>query len=293
MASVYLDGTLVDEGAARIAPDDRGFLLGDGLFETLRARGGSFFRPRAHLDRLAASAERLGIPLPEDIDVLERALSATLAANRLEAADAVVRLTLTRGAGPRGVLPPDKPTPTLLIAAYPLEAPPGAPGPAPGTPATLHTVNEIRRNERSPLATLKSLNYLDGVLARSAAHGAGADEALLLNTKGRIAEASAANFFLVENGDLATPPPSEGVLPGITRAVVLELADELGLPVREEPLEPGRIETAAEGFLTNAVIGLRPVGAVDANQFAAPGPVTVSLVAAFDALVARETGVSG
>ena len=283
MASVYLDGALVDEAVARIAPDDRGLLLGDGLFETLRARDGRLFRARAHLERLAAGAERLEIPLHEGLAALEGALNATLKANRLEAADAVVRLTLTRGTGPRGVLPPDNPTPTLLIAAHPLMPPPA-------TPAILHTVSEVRRNECSPLATLKSLNYLDGILARRAAHRAGADEALLLNTKGRIAEASAANLFLVENGELITPPPSEGVLPGITRAVVLELAGELGLPVREEPLEPNRIEVASEGFLTNAVIGLRPVGAIDGNRLNAPGPVTTSLGAAFETLVARETG---
>ena len=286
MAAVYLDGTLVEEGAARIAPNDRGLLLGDGLFETLRARGGRLFRARAHLDRLAAGAERVGIPLPEDPDALERALYATLAANRLEAADAVVRLTLTRGPGPRGMVAPDNPTPTLLIAAHPLR-------PLPGMPATLQTVSEIRRNECSPLATLKSLNYLDGILARRTAQGAGADEALLLNTQGRIAEASAANLFLIENGALVTPPPSEGVLPGITRAAVLELARNLGLSLREEPLEPSRIETASEGLLSNAVIGLRPVGVIDGIRFAAPGPVTAALGAAFDALVAHETGAPG
>lgn len=290
MASVYLDGALVDEGAARIAPGDRGFLLGDGLFETLRARGGGLFRVRAHLDRLTAGAERLGIPLPEDLDALERALNTTLAANGLEAADAVLRLTLSRGPGPRGVLPQGDPTPTLLIAAHPLDPPPDALAAA---PAILHTAREVRRNEHSPLATLKSLNYLDGIVARRAAHETGADDALLLNTAGRIAEASTANLFLVENGELATPPPSEGALPGITRAAVLELGRGLGLTVREEPLDPDRLEAAGEAFLTSAVIGLRPVGAIDGSRFEAPGPVTTLLGASFDALVARETGAAG
>ncbi len=197
-----------------------------------------------------------------------------------------MRLTLTRGSGPRGVLPSGDPVPTLLIVAHPLKAPSG-------TPATLQTVSEIRRNEHSPLATIKSLNYLDGILAQRTADGAGADEALLLNTQGRIAEASAANLFLVENGDLVTSPPSEGVLPGITRGVVLELARDLGLPAREEPLEPSRLDGADKGFLTNAVIGLRPVEAIDGHRFEAPGPVTASLGAAFDALVAREIGAAG
>ncbi|MDI4663627.1 aminotransferase class IV [Xanthobacter autotrophicus] len=244
---LWLGTGLVAEDEARISPFDRGFTLGDGLFETLRVRAGAVLRLNAHLARLTTGAGVLGLPLPT-LD-LAAALAATAEANGL--AEGVLRLTLSRGTGPRGVLPPAEPTPTLVITAAAL--------PAPAAPARLVIAQGTRRNERSPLAQVKSLNYLDNILARQEAARRGADDAVLLNTRERVAETSIANVFAVIGGDLVTPPLAEGVLPGIMRAAVL--AEGAG----ERPLTPEDLRTAEEIILTSA-LGLRSVAALDGRE---------------------------
>jgi branched-chain amino acid aminotransferase len=277
---IYLNGILVPPEDAAIDPADRGFLLGDGLCETLRAYGGQVPWLDRHLDRLAAGAAVLAIPLPA-LD-LTAAVAETLGANGLDAADAALRITLTRGPGPRGLLPPAKPRPTLMIAAHPLQSPADAP--------VRTMIAATRRNEHSPLANLKSLNYLDNVLARREAAAAGADDGLLLNTAGRLASASAGNLFLVRQRTLLTPPLSEGVLPGITRAVVLELAPDLGLTAVATPLEPDQLDQAHEAFVTNSLIELRPLVAVDGRPIGdgTPGPATGRLLQAYQERLAGE-----
>jgi len=241
---VHLNGILQEADAARIDPADRGLTLGDGLFETLQAKDGRVLRLEAHLDRLARGAEVIGLPLP-DMD-LEAALADTLAANGLS--DGVLRLTLTRGVGPRGVLPPLAPQPTVLITAAPL------PPPAPA--ACLIGASVTRRNELSPLAAIKSLNYLDNILARQEAARRGADDAVLLNTMERVAETSIANIFAVLDGRLITPPVSEGALPGVMRAAVLALEGiERAFTLQE-------LMQADEVFLTSA-LSIRPVREVE------------------------------
>jgi branched-chain amino acid aminotransferase len=270
---VWLDGRVVAAAAARIDPADRGLLLGDGLFETMRARGGAVPLLERHLARLRRGAGLLGIPLPLAGDEIERAVRATLAANGLE--DAAVRLTLTRGRGPRGLpAAPDQP-PTLLIAAFPL--------PAPRPPARVIVAKVTRRNERSPLSRLKTLGYGDSLLALREARARGADDALLLNTAERLACATAANLFILQMNTLATPPPGEGALAGITRALVLESAGRLGLQAVEEPLLVAELATAEEVFLSSALQGLLPVIAVDGRPVGTgvPGPRTAALQAAW------------
>lgn len=237
---LWLGDGLVEEEAARISPLDRGFTLGDGLFETARVKAGRVLRLDAHLARLAAGARVLGLPLPA-LD-LGAALRATAQANGL--GEAVLRLTLTRGAGPRGVLPPAHPVPTLVITAAPL--------PPPLPPARLVIAESTRRNDRSPLARVKSLNYLDNILARQEAAGRGTDDAVLLNTRDRVAETSIANLFAVLGGELVTPPVSDGVLPGVMRAAVLAEG------ARERSITPAELATASEIFLTSA-LGIRSV----------------------------------
>lgn len=244
---LFLGTALVEEADAAVSPFDRGFTLGDGLFETLRVKGGRVLRCEAHLARLAAGAGILGLPLPA-VD-LAAALALTAEANGL--ADGVLRLTLTRGPGPRGVLPPAEPRPTLVISAASL-APPLP-------PARLVIARATRRNERSPLAQVKSLNYLDGILARQEAARRGADDAVLLNTRDGIAETSIANLFAVIGRDLVTPPLSEGVLPGVMRAAVLAEG------ARERPLSEGDLAAAQEIFLTSA-LGIRPVAALEGRR---------------------------
>ncbi|MFG1222093.1 aminotransferase class IV [Xanthobacter wiegelii] len=241
---LFLGTRLVEEADASVSPFDRGFTLGDGLFETLRIKGGRVLRVEAHLARLAAGAGVLGIPLPA-LD-LGAALAQTAEANGLS--EGVLRLTLTRGPGPRGVLPPTEPKPTLVITAAPLSPP--------LPPARLVIAQGTRRNDRSPLAQVKSLNYLDGILARQEAARRGVDDAILLNTRDGVAETSIANLFAVIDGVLVTPPLSEGVLPGVMRAEVIAVG------ATERPLTVDDIAAADEILLTSA-LGIRSVATLE------------------------------
>lgn len=269
---LWLDGALVDAAGARIDPADRGFLLGDGLFETLRAHEGRVVRLARHLARLRQGADALGIGLALDDDAIARALHETLDANGHGKGGAALRLTLTRGPGPRGLQPPADETPTLVIATFAL--------PPPRPPAQAEIVRSVARNQGSLTSRLKVLGYLDNILALREAQGAGGDEAIMLNTAGRLACASAANLFLVSEGCLLTPPADEGVLPGVTRGRLLELAPTLRIESLERPLEVAAIEAAEEAFLCNSLALVRPVARIGQHPLPAPGPVTAALTAA-------------
>jgi branched-chain amino acid aminotransferase len=263
MAKIHLNGRLIEATAARIDPADRGLLLADGLFETLRVYDGRAFQLDAHLARLAAGAAALDLPMPSDIAA---AVTETLAANSLR--EASLRITLTRGPGQRGLLPPADPSPTLLIVGHPLgETPPAA--------LTAH-ISSIRRNEHSLLSRLKSLACLDNVLALREAAAAGCDEALLLNTSGRLAGGSRSNLFLVLDGSLVTPPPSEGVLAGIARRSLMDLADEASIPVHEGPLNLADVDRASEALISNSLLEIRPLARLGARELT-PGPIGAEL----------------
>ena len=265
---VWLDGRILEAEQARIAPSDRGFTLADGLYETLRARGGRALRLASHLARLHSGAGALGIPLPRSEKEIADAMAALLAANALT--DGILRLTLTRGPAPRGLATPTEIHPTLLIAAFPAAAE------APPAKAIVATVT--RRNEFSPTARFKTLNALDNVLAKREAEAKRADDALLLNTQGRLAESTVANLFLVIDGDVLTPAVAEGALPGVLRA---EVIDRLGANATQ--LNPADLASASEAFLTNAN-GIRALVAVDGKAIGGgrEGPVTARLKAALD-----------
>lgn len=240
---IWLNGSIEDADRAGISPADRGFTLGDGVFETLQVRDGAALRLDAHLARLRRGASVIGLSLPR-MDYAG-AVAATLEANGLR--EAALRLTLTRGPAPRGVLPPANPTPTLLISAGSLPE---------LTPVRLVLARVTRRNEFSPLASIKSLNYLDSILARQEAAARGADDAVMLNTQGRLAETTMANLFLVMNDALVTPPVRDGALPGIMRAEVLRAGAE------ERSLLPGDMAGAREVFITTS-LGIRSVDEVE------------------------------
>lgn len=231
--------------------NDRGLLLGDGLFETMLAEAGTPVRLDAHLDRMAAGCVVLGLP-PLDrrrAEALVREAAAQVAAPR-----SAVRLTLTAGSGGRGLDRPAAPEPRLFATA--------APAVRPETPARLAT-SAVRRNDGSPASRLKTLAYLDNVLAREEARARGADEALMLNTRGELACGAAANLFWIEGGRLFTPALACGVLAGIARAEVLMVAARLGISTSEARAFPD-VLTRAEGiFLTNSLIGVRPVSMLD------------------------------
>lgn len=265
---VWHQGALRPIEAVRIDPTDRGFALADGLFETMRARDGRVLRLERHWARLSEGARLLDIPLPLDAPGLAAAARELLLANGVARGEAALRLTLTRGPGPRGLLPPERSTPTLLLAAFP------APEPAPPVRAVL--VKGVRRNELSPASRIKSLAYLDQLLALREAVAAGGEEALLCNTAGRLACASTANLFLVVEGRLWTPSVGEGALPGVTRAVLLERARAQGILAVEAEVPRHLLARAEEIFTTNALRGIRAVASVDGRSIAGPcpGPLT-------------------
>lgn len=234
----WLNGQLLAAGEARIDPADRGFTLGDGLFETIRVRDGAAVWLDRHLARLAGGSAVLGIPARFDDAVLAEACAAVIAAEGIEAG--VLRLTVSRGVGPRGVLPSATPSPTVLIA--------GHAGLPPQSPVALVVARGTCRNQASPLSRVKSLNYLDAVLARREAAERGADDAVMLNTAGRVAETTIANLFAQIDGVWITPLVAEGALPGIMRAEVLAR-----LGAAEQPISVADLQRAEAMLLTNAL----------------------------------------
>ena len=269
---IHLDGRLVDAATARIDPTDRGFLLADGLFETLRVYNGKPFRLEAHLARLTAGAKVLDLPMPPAGEI-SIAIVDTLRANRQH--DASLRITLTRGPGQRGLLPAKDPVPTVMIASHAVVERSSA-------PMTAH-LSMIRRNEHSPASQIKSLAYLDNILSLREAAEAGCDEALLLNTAGRLAGGSRSNIFVVIDGALLTPPLGEGVLPGITRQTLLELAVDAGITARETPLSPADLDLASEAFICNSLLEVRALTRIGRRELAS-GPVTEDLARRYRAL---------
>jgi len=243
---VWLNGDQVAADAVRIGPGDRGLLLGDGLFETMALTAGRVQRLDAHLRRLRAGAALLGIPVPLSDQAIADALVDLARANGLE--EAALRLTLTAGPGPRGLLRAVDAAPTLMITAAPL------PGPLP--PARLIVARTTCRNERSPLSRVKSLNYLDSILARREAADRGADDAVMLNTAGRVAEATAANIFLQIDCGWVTPPVEEGALPGTMRAAMMAAWQAVERPVTVQDL------FRADAIVLTSALGLRHVAGV-------------------------------
>lgn len=237
--------------------DDRGLLLGDGLFETLLAVDGAIPMIEAHLDRMAAGCLALGLPALERDVARALCLAAAPSSGR-----AAVRLTLTAGSGGRGLDRPGAIAPRLVATA--------APSPVVETPATL-IIATTRRNEGSPASRLKTLSYVDGVLARAEARAAGADEAVMLNNRGEVACAAAANLFWIEGDRLFTPALDCGVLAGIGRARLLAQVD-----VAEVVADRARLEAADGVFLTNSLIGVRPVSRLGERAFV-PHPMMARL----------------
>ena len=259
---IYINGAIERQSEARIDPADRGFTLGDGLFETLRAYRGRPFRLADHLERLARAAAEIDLPLPLDAPAIAEAVTEVLAANRLHDRDAAIRITLSRGTGPRGLAPPADPRPTLVISAVAY---------APLPELCSATLVGIRRNEGSPLSRMKSLAAMDNVLAAGEAAKRGAEEAILLNNGGRVACGARANLFALIDDRLVTPPISDGVLPGIARLVVLELAAALHVAVEESALLPADLDRAREILLTNSLFEIRSVGRFDGREIGTDG----------------------
>lgn len=277
---IFINGRIEEAAMARIDPSDRGLLLGDGLFETVLSRAGITFRLGAHLARLAAGARSLGIPMPVPVAEVPAAVNATVSANSLDNADAVVRITLTRGPGPRGLLPPAKPSPVLMITATPYTS---------TQPETIAAcIVAPRRNELSPTCSLKTLNYLDNILAAQEATLQGCEEGLMLNSRNHFSGGARSNLFLVIDGVLYTPGLDDGALPGIVRGVVLEMAKVLRLKHRQSATFVYDVARATEAFITNSLVGIQPVVRIGQQRIGdgAIGPVTAALIKGYAALLA-------
>ncbi len=242
---VWLGGRLQGAADATISPADRGFTLADGVFETIRIRGGRPAHLARHLLRLRGAAGRLGLPVPATDAAFGDALAAICAANGV--AEGTARVTLTRGPAPRGLARPEHPEPTLLVTA--------AAGAPPEHALHAVTAQGTRRNEFSPLSGIKSLNYGDSLLARQEAVDQGADEAVLLNTAGRLAEYAVANLVLLWQGRLLTPPVGDGALPGIMRGLLIERCG-----VVEAPIDPGH---PLDALFATSSLGVRSIARLD------------------------------
>ena len=287
----HVDGELVPAPEATVSVEDRGFAYGDAAFETMRAYGGDVFRWDAHATRLAETCAALaldhGLPDAE----LKRRVDETLAGNGL--ADAYVKLSVTRGVQPGTLDPRPEVDPTVVVVAKPL--PRGGVGSDPvydGSAAVETT--ETRKPADSALpAAAKTHNYLNGILARLELRATDADEALLLDPAGNVAEGATANLFFVNEGVLRTPSLDGPILPGITRATVIGLAEAEGVPVAEGTYAPAAVRSADEVFLTNSTWELRPVATVDdapvdGDGEGAAGPVTTRLARLFDRRIEAE-----
>jgi len=284
---VWWDGGIVAAEDARVSVFDAGYLYGDGIYETMRSYGGRVFSLDRHLERLAYSAGRVGLALPGRAG-LRRAIEETVAANG--PGDHVVRMTVTRGPLGKRLDLSSARTPSVLVATDPID-------PAEDERRRRGirvTFSKYVRLSAYPLAGAKTTNYQVSLFARNEAREAGAQEVLLANETGAVVEGAASNVFLVEERRLVTPPLDAGILGGITREVVLELADARELFVEESVLPRARIETASELFMSGTTIQVAPVVEIDGRPVAdgRPGEISRLLLDDYLAAVAADTGAA-
>ena len=280
-AKVYINGTFYEQEDARISVFDHGLLYGDGVFEGLRSYGGKVFRLREHLDRLWESAKAIHLEIPISHQEMTDAVHESLQVNGID--DGYVRLVVTRGVGTLGLDPAQTSDPQVIIIAdritlYPEEFYTNG--------LKIVTVSTVRNHPAALSPRIKSLNYLNNILAKIEGKQAGCIEALMLNHKGEVAECTGDNIFLVRHGELLTPPREAGILDGVTRQAVIELAIESGLAVHEIPLTRHDVFIADECFLTGTAAEVIPVIEVDSRSIGdgTPGPITRDLIEKFHRL---------
>lgn len=283
--TIFLDGKYVSEEDAKVSVFDHGLLYGDGVFEGIRVYGGKIFRLEQHLDRLFASAKAIMLEMPMTRQQLVEACCRTCARNKLQ--DGYIRLVVTRGVGNLGLDPFRCRKPSVFIIADKIE---------------LYTEEVYRKgielitaatqrvNVAAISPSIKSLNYLNNILAKIEAIHAGTIEAIMLNSAGYVAECTGDNLFIVRGGRLETPPVSDGALVGITRAVILELAAKLKIAASETHLTRYDLMTADECFLTGTAAEIAPVATIDCRPIGSgkPGPLTLKLMSEFRKLTCSE-----
>ena len=275
---IYIDGTFYPESEAKISVFDHGLLYGDGVFEGIRFYNGRVFRLAEHITRLYKSAEAICLNIPLDRDALTGALLETIRRNDLR--DGYIRLVVSRGKGNLGLSPEHCPTPTIIIIAAKITLYPGE-SYEKGLKIVTCATRRMAHGALSPM--VKSLNYLNNIMAKIEATHAGAGEGLMLNEQGLVAECTGDNIFLVSDGLVNTPPISSGALAGVTRAVAIQIADELGIEFSETEMTRYDIYTADECFLTGTAAEIIPAVELDKRPIGAgkPGPVTRRLIARF------------
>jgi branched-chain amino acid aminotransferase len=282
---VYLDGKFVDQADAKISVFDHGLLYGDGIFEGIRLYQGNIFRLEEHLERLEYSAKAILLKMPWTRKEIADATCETCRQNDL--ADAYIRLLVTRGVGDLGLAPWLCPKPSLIIIAdkivlYPEECYTKG--------LEIVTVPTRRLNPAAFSPAIKSLNYLNNILAKIEARQFGAREAIMLNDQGYVAECTGDNVFIVHKGALITPSATQGALKGITRGAVFDIAKEIGVPIREDNLTRYDIWNADEVFLTGTAAETIPIIKLDGREIGdgKPGPVFAKVLAAFRRRVLTE-----
>ena len=281
---IYIAGKLYDKENAKISVYDHGLLYGDGVFEGMRSYGGKVFRLAEHLDRLWDSAQAIWLEIPISKEELTKAVYDTLRVNDIQ--DGYIRLVVTRGAGSLGLDPNRTSDPQVIIitdhiALYPQEYYEKG--------LELVTASTTRNHPAALSPRIKSLNYLNNILAKIEGLKAGCVEALMLNHKGEVCECTGDNLFLVSRGRLLTPPTDAGILEGITRAAIIELARAIEMPVGEIALTRHDVYVADECFLTGSAAEVVPVVKVDSRVIGdgKPGPVTRDFSRQFHDLTRR------
>ncbi|MCF8885224.1 MAG: branched-chain-amino-acid transaminase [Nitrososphaerota archaeon] len=283
---VYLNGDFVPASKACVSVFDHGLLYGDGVFEGIRVYKGVVFKLREHIDRLYESAKMIMLEIPMNKEEMINAILETLRRNNLR--DAYIRLVVTRGVGDLGLDPRKCTKPTIFIITQPMEPLLGKDVKEKGVRLIVSSVRRDRVDATTHQA--KTLNYLNSILAKIEAINAGVDDAILLDDRGFVSEASAANIFMVKNNVISTPPQTAGILPGITRATVIELAVKLGYRVNERDITPYELITADEVFLTGTAAEIVPVAEINKRKIGEkiPGPVTSKLIEEFEKLKGDE-----
>ncbi len=282
MPKVNINGKFFDKNDAKISVYDHGLLYGDGVFEGIRVYDGKVFRIREHVDRLYDSARSINLEIPMPREAMAQAIVDTVRAN--DKRNGYIRLLITRGAGTLGLDPRKTTDPQIIIivddiALYPQELYDSG--------LEIVTAATIRNHPNAVNPRIKSLNYLNNILAKMEGIRAGCVEALMLNHKGELAECTGDNIFLVKNGGLLTPPPDAGILEGVTRNAVMELAVDAGIGVKETALTRHDLYVADECFLTGTAAEVIPVVKVDGRPVGSgkPGPITKQLRERFHQLV--------
>ncbi|MCX7015498.1 MAG: branched-chain-amino-acid transaminase [Candidatus Sumerlaeota bacterium] len=283
--TIYLDGQFVDQKDAKISVFDHGLLYGDGVFEGIRVYKGCIFRWRQHLDRLYDSAKYIMLDIPLSKDELTKATVETVRRNGVR--DGYIRLVVTRGVGDLGLSPRKCPKPTVFIIAsaitlYPKEMYEKG--------LEIVTVPTQRNLAQALNARVKSLNYLNNILAKIEGLNSGVEEALMLDSNGFVAECTGDNIFLIKDGALYTPPVYLGALKGVTRGCIMEIARQEGMEIHEEPFTRFEVYTADECFLTGTAAEAIPVVKVDARPIGdgKPGPTTKRLIERFRKMTATD-----